>query len=681
MTSLAKHNRLADSLSPYLRQHADNPVHWQPWDDEALALAKEHDAPILLSVGYAACHWCHVMEHECFADATIAAQMNEAFVCIKVDREERPDLDKAYQLAHYLLSRAPGGWPLTAFLASDLVPFFSGTYFPPKPAGKMMSFPQVMERVSRVWTGHRDEIGEQNRSIAGALAQIDAVREPKELGQEVVDRCIEQLAANFDMDNGGLGLAPKFPQVPALRCALLLLARGERHLRQGLELTLDAMAAGGLRDHVGGGFFRYCVDPKWEIPHFEKMLSDNAQLLELYAIAAIVLDNPAYAQVAESIAGWMLDEMLLPEGGFASALDADSEDAEGKYYVWRRAELQEHLTGEQLRVLDRNTNAAGPVNFEGGMLHLRLRDSERLQPVAPKLATVFARLRKIRARRARPLRDDKALLGNCALAANALALAGLLAAKPGWLKQARATLAFIDGHMREQGEYKNVWRQGRLSPIPAFLDDHAALLQARLTMLQVACDRQATDELAGLAARIEERFADGKGGLLFAAKEAPQTIRQTRSCDDGPTPAGNGVIAHALLKLGYVFGEIKYLEQARAIIAGFSFQLSEAPAHAPSMVLALEEMHNPQSCVTLTGAAGKLAGWEEQLVRARAGGVVAVKVAAPEGLPPNLAKDPPATKGGVAAYVCKAMVCAAPVTSKKALRELLQGKAAPAAKQ
>ena len=677
MNPPATRNRLGSSLSPYLRQHAGNPVHWQPWDEQALEQARQRKLPILLSVGYAACHWCHVMESECFMDEKIARQMNEFFVCIKVDREERPDLDKAYQLAHYLLTRSSGGWPLTAFLASDLVPFFSGTYFPPTPIGrKTMSFPQVMERASRVWVDHPGEIEQQSQNMIQAIGAIDNPHEAKELNSEVVDRCVEQLSANFDMENGGLGLAPKFPQVPALRCALGLLARGERHLLPGLELALNEMAMGGLQDHVGGGFYRYCVDPEWEIPHFEKMLYDNAQLLDLYAVASVVMDNEAYVDVARRIAGWMLEEMLLPDGGFASALDADSEHAEGKFYVWSRAELEEKLSEQELMILDGHTNSAGAVNFEGGMIHIRLKQQPRLAAIPEELSGVFEKMKEIRSKRIRPSLDDKCVLGNCAMAANALGSAGLLCNEPGWIEQAHKTLSFVEGNMRVDDKYKTVWRNGECSPIPAFLDDYACLLQARVALLQDRCSKGAAKQIAELAAQIEERFSDGEGGLLFSAKDAPQTIRKTRNCDDGPSPSGNGVTAYTLLKLGYVFGETSYLEQARSIINGFSWHLSEAPSHAPTLLLALEEMINPQNCVTLTGSSQALGKWQGQVRKARATGVVVLCISDPSGLPAGLAKPMPDDKDKVAAYVCRAMVCAASVDTPAKMQRLLDGKPA-----
>lgn len=671
MTSIAPSNRLADCLSPYLRQHAGNPVNWQPWDDEALALAKNSDVPVLLSIGYSACHWCHVMEEESFSDEKIAARMNEAFVCVKVDREERPDLDKTYQLAHYLLSRSTGGWPLTVFLTPEQVPFFSGTYFPPQPRGGMMSFPDLLDRVKEAWDTQRDAIDQQNEKIVKALNDVDAQSGAGNLpGTDVGKKCAVQTANNFDLENGGLGLAPKFPQTPNLRFATVALARGEEDLRGGLSLTMEAMASGGLHDHVGGGFFRYCVDPVWNIPHFEKMLIDNAQLLELYAMASVVLQKPAYGFVAQRTADWLLSEMRLDGGGFATAIDADSEGEEGKYYVWAKEELDGVLDAGMREALSSCYNVAGPANFEGNKIHLHQGIGNGFRDPGDEAQHALAVLKEARDARTRPHVDDKVLASNCGLAAHALARAGLMLNEPSWIQAARDAVGFVDREMVAGGVMRTAWRDGKCSDIPAFLDDHAYMLLARLSLLADGCGQDDLDGATKAADAIIDLFDDGSGGLLFSAKDAPRTIRKIRSSEDGPAPSGNGVAVSCLLALGWITGRTEYLGHAEKVMAGFSGLLDQAPGHAPTMALAVDDFYKTPAVVTLAGPAEVIEKWRRELALEQAQGVI-VLCQPSKDVAPELAKAWPDEKDEVLATVCRGNVCQQPTADLAGLRREL----------
>lgn len=669
--SLVAGNRLGSCLSPYLQQHATNPVHWQPWDEQALALAQEHDVPILLSIGYAACHWCHVMEHESFADAELAEVMNEHFICIKLDREERPDLDKTYQAAHFLLSRQSGGWPLTVFLAPDLVPFFTGTYFPPKPRRGMPSFKEVLARVSHAWEHKRDDISGQNQVVADSLRQLDDSQGSEAVPtSEVLSKVDTSLAHQFDLLHGGLGKAPKFPQAPSLLFALQRLAGGSSQLREGLERTLAAMACGGLHDHVGGGFFRYCVDPEWNIPHFEKMHYDNSLLLELYAQASIELAEPAYASVARAAARWLLTELRNMEGGILAAWDADSEGEEGKYYGWPPAELEQLLTIAGRDQLAARFNAGEPSNFEGAC-HLFQLDRTAYQPPTAEEAKLLAKLHDARAKRIMPTVDDKVLASACGLAAISLTRAGLMLGEDDWIAAARDAISFCKDHMEVDGQLRVAWREGQLTDGAAFLDDHAYLLAAQLNLLAVDCTPAVVAAIVKQADRLVALFDDGNGGLLFANKDADQVLRRIRACDDGPTPSGNGIAAQCLLQLGWLLGRQDYLDVAEGILRGFGLPLNAAPEHALTLTTALAYWHTPPPHVILTGEPQAIREWSAALASTKGPPKLVVTVADPTDLVAALAKPAPPAGTTVWAHVCRGTTCLEPVTELADLQKLL----------
>ena len=483
-------NRLAQETSPYLLQHADNPVDWQAWGPPALAQAEQEDKPILLSVGYSTCHWCHVMAHESFEDADVAALMNQHFVCIKVDREERPDLDQIYQTALQMLSQRGGGWPLTMFLAPDGTPFFGGTYFPKQSRYNLPGFTQLLESVAHAWQTQRADIVEQNASLRAALAETDAPPATEgALDPAPIQAAITGIQQGFDPVHGGFSRAPKFPRPAELE---FLLWSNDPVARDNVLFTLEKMALGGLMDQLAGGFFRYSTDERWCIPHFEKMLYDNGPLLGLYADAWALTGNPLFARAAEGIVGWLQREMTSPEGLFYAALDADSEHEEGKFYVWTPTDIAALLTPAEYAVAEACWGLETAPNFEDHAWHLEmllpLPDAAAALGLPPAkaielLASASAKLFAARESRVRPGRDDKVLTSWNGLMIKGLARAGRRFGRADWVHQAQAAADAL---------HQTVWRDGRLAASyqqgkarhNGYLDDYAFLLDALLELLQ-----------------------------------------------------------------------------------------------------------------------------------------------------------------------------------------------------
>ncbi len=657
----ASANRLATALSPYLRQHAGNPVAWQPWDEQALREARERDVPIMLSIGYAACHWCHVMEHESFAVERTAELLNRSFDLIKVDRLERPDLDKVYQSAHYLLTRGSGGWPLTVFLAPDLTPFFAGTYFPPSPRGGLQAFSSVIERVAAVWGEQREAIARQNESLLRSLAKLDRAEGTGTApvpAREAVAAGVRQLAGAIDEEHGGLGKAPKFPQVPAL---MLLLEQHAAHpdarLAERLRLTLDAMAAGGLHDHAGAGFFRYCVDPLWDVPHFEKMLTDNAQLLELYALASAVLDEPGYAQVAQRTASWLLGPMRDAAGGFLTSLDADAGGEEGASYAWSEAEIAQALDSRQLEFVRQRFSLGGIPNF-GSVYHLRMPAGQRWRAPDGELDEALQILRARRELRPQPAVDDKVLALSCGLGAVALARAARVLDVPEWAEAARCALEFARGTLAPDGRMRVAWREGRCSDASACLDDYAAIAAGWLELLQFSCDEQTAAGARNAAEAMLAEFDDGGGGLRFVPRSEQPVLRVLRGGDDGATPAGNGTAALVLLQLGWLLGDGRMLEAAERILAAFADLMSESSQFCPTLLRALARWHDRPPQAAVFGPSDEAARWCRQL-RAANPLLAAYPVGISVGLPGMLSQDRP--QPAVCAKICRAGTCGLPL--------------------
>lgn len=587
-------NRLANETSPYLLQHADNPVAWLPWSEDALALARAEDKPILLSIGYSACHWCHVMAHESFADEATAEVMNRLFINVKVDREERPDLDQIYQTAHQMLTGRAGGWPLTLFLTPEGTPFYGGTYFPKEPRFGLPGFAALCQRIGEIWRTRRHDIEAQNRELLAAMNRH--IPPPAiELDDRPIATLRNLLLGSFDREHGGFGSAPKFPHPTDL--AFLLHRQDDRQAQEAALFSLRRMALGGIHDQLGGGFCRYSVDEFWEIPHFEKMLYDNGQLLGLYADAFALTGEPYFREVAEGIVGWLRREMTSPEGAFYSSLDADSEGEEGRFYLWERDEVARLLTPQESALAGRHWGLDQPPNFERRHWHLKiaaplaageetLRDSAR--------AKLFA----AREKRVRPGCDDKILTSWNALTIAGLAHASRVLDRPEWLSAARRALDFLQTHHWRDGRLLATSRQGQ-AYLPAYLDDYAFLLAALLEAYAAAPHAEDLDFARQIADVLLMHFEDRtNGGFFFTAHDHESLIQRPKTAHDNALPAGNGVAALALRKLGELVGDARYLGAARRTLQAFSAQLARQPTGCATLVSALEAelAVNPPSC-------------------------------------------------------------------------------------
>ena len=608
-------NRLAAETSPYLLQHADNPVDWHPWGEEALALAKSQDKPILLSVGYSACHWCHVMAHESFDNVATAAVMNQHFINIKVDREERPDIDQIYQAAHALMMRRSGGWPLTMFLTPAQVPFYGGTYFPPTPRYSLPGFADLLQQVAAAYREHKAELELQSQPLITALAQRNTPSGAPMADESAIKAGVEHLAQAFDPVHGGIGSAPKYPNEPDWTLLLRIAARGDEIARNMVSLTLDAMARGGIYDHLGGGFCRYSVDERWEIPHFEKMLYNNGQLLSLYADGWLLTGEPRWREVVAETISWMQREMTAPAGGFFSALDADSEGEEGKFYVWSREQVRSLLTAQDYDLAAAYYGLDRAPNFEHGW-HLKVEESfaavadklgVALEPAHELLASVRAKLLAARDKRIRPGLDDKLLASWNALAIKGLARAGRAFEQPAWIAAAQRATDFIRSMLWADGHLLATCKDGK-AHLNAYLDDHAFLLDALLELLQAEYRQQdllfAIDVAEALLARFEDTEA---GGFFFTSHDHESLIQRPKPAYDNAIPSGNGIAAFALQRLGHLLGEARYLRAAECTLQALSGELAANPAACPSLLCALQEWLDPPTTGVLRGESASVA--------------------------------------------------------------------------
>jgi uncharacterized protein len=648
-------NHLADQTSPYLLQHKDNPVDWYPWGEPALARSRELDRPILLSIGYSACHWCHVMERESFEDEETARLMNELFVCIKLDREERPDIDSIYMEACQAMTGA-GGWPLNAFITPEQVPIYIGTYFPPQSRMGMPGWRDVLEAVAQAWDEKRDEIRAGGAGIAARLqggAALRASSEPLQAG--LLDSAVEGLRGQFDPANGGFGRAPKFPPASALE---FLMRRGEVEM---VAQTLRAMASGGMYDQIGGGFARYSVDPYWLVPHFEKMLYDNALLARAYLHGWQLTGDPLFRRVTEETLDWALREMRASEGGFFSALDADSEGVEGKFYVWSVDELRAAL-GDEPDVEEAIAwfGATDRGNFEGANIPVR-------GPGAPeRLDEWRRRLYDVRSQRVWPGLDDKRLTSWNALMISALAEAGAVLERPDYLEAATDAAEFVLGSLRdEDGRLLRTWKdgQGRLN---AYLEDHAFLLEALLTLYESSFEPRRFAEAVALADTTIARFGDEQhGGFFETSSDHERLLARRKDLEDHPIPSGNASAAYGMLRLGALTGEQRYDEQAVGVLRLLHELAAKHPQGFGHLLQALDFHLAPVKEVALVGDSRDL----ERVVRGTFRPHLVVAGGAPDGVP--LLADRPLVDGQAAAYVCERFACQAPVTAAEELERLL----------
>jgi hypothetical protein len=678
----AKHeNALIHETSPYLLQHAHNPVHWYPWGTEALERAQKEDKPIMLSIGYSACHWCHVMAHESFEDEATAAVMNEHFINIKVDREERPDLDRIYQTAQQLLTQRTGGWPLTMFLTPDQLPFFGGTYFPPASRYGLPGFRDLLLRVTEYYRKAQEDIRKQNLSMQEALLHIGSLPPPDaglQLNNEPLPVAVQQLAESFDQKHGGFGGAPKFPHPSSLERLLRdHLAHQKENETTGhslhlLEHTLRNMAGGGIYDQLGGGFSRYSVDERWMIPHFEKMLYDNGPLLTLYTQAWQITHNPLYKTIALETAAWVMREMQAPDGGYYSSLDADSEGHEGKFYVWNREEIRALLDADEFAVAERYFGLDQPANFEG---HWHLYVAAPLAPATERtvglLRNARHKLLAVRNERIWPGRDEKILTSWNALMIKGLATATAVFEDASCFDSAARALEFIR---------TTLWRNGRLlatckggkAHLNAYLDDYAFLIDAILSLLSYRWNPDWLHFAVDLADTLLTHFADNdNGGFYFTAHDHEKLIQRSKPLLDDALPAGNGVAAAVLLELGHLLGEPRYLEAAERTLKTAWPSIVRYPSAHNTLLHALEDYLRPPRQVIIRAGTAELETWRRQAQSLAPPLTRIYPIPADAIALPGMLNDRRAGNAPVA-YICAGHQCLAPVTRLDLLSENLK---------
>ena len=667
-------NHLADETSPYLLQHADNPVEWYPWGEAALSRAKQENKPILLSIGYSACHWCHVMAHESFEDKGTAALMNELFVNIKVDREERPDLDKIYQVAQQMLTHGSGGWPLTMFLTPQEQPFFGGTYFPKEPRYGMPAFPDLLRRVAQYYREQGEEIAVQSQELQAALASM--VPTP-DLGAVLETQALASARATlertFDGTFGGFSGAPKFPHSTSIERCLRQWYATSADTEPDLKalymasLTLTRMAEGGLYDQLGGGFARYSVDGTWMIPHFEKMLYDNGQLLCEYARAHLATGEALFAKVAHETADWVLRDMRSAAGSFYSSLDADSEGHEGKFYAWQRSEVQSLLTPREYGAFSARFGLDRTANFEGAW-HLHTYASlddiagaleDSVQAVADLIESSRSKLLKARNLRVWPARDEKILCSWNALMIKGLAIASRVLRRPDLTEAAGTAVDFVRHHLWRDGRLLATYKDGR-AHLPAYLDDYAFLADALLELLQTRWRSSDLDFACQLADVLLDQFEDkDKGGFFFTASDHEELIHRSKSFADESVPSGNGVAASMLTRLGYLLGETRYLDSAQRTLRSAWAGIQEYPQAHMSLLNALEDFLSSMQILIVRGTGQSAPHWADALSALYAPTRMIYAIPDDAQLPGALAAKRPGET--TVAYLCTGMTCSAPL--------------------
>jgi uncharacterized protein YyaL (SSP411 family) len=680
-------NKLCNQTSPYLLQHADNPVAWMPWGEEALQMARDLDKPILLSIGYSACHWCHVMAHESFEDEQTAEVMNRLYVNIKVDREERPDLDKIYQAAHSMLTNRPGGWPLTVFLTpDDHMPIFAGTYFPKSARHGLPAFTQLLENVAHAYATRKEDIAQQSESLRDVfrrLASQDGAP-AQHIGSMPLDIARNQIEQQFDSQFGGFSGAPKFPHPTIIHRALRHWARtGEsgnadaRILHTAL-FSLERMSSGGLFDHLGGGFCRYSTDEQWMIPHFEKMLYDNGPLLWLNTQAWCISGDTLYKDAAAETADWVIREMQSETGGYYSALDADSEGVEGKFYVWDPGSVAAVLDNGEYELLASRFGLDRPANFEGHWhLHSYLSYKDlaakyaRSEPeVRQQLLTARKKLFETREQRIHPGRDDKILTGWNGLMIRGMAYAGRQLGNPAYTASAARAADYI---------YSNLWHNQRLlatsrdghAHLNAYLDDYAFLISGLIELLQSNWDSKWLLWAQQLADVLIEQFEDdSSGGFFFTSHDHEQLIQRSKSYNDDAIPSGNGIAAESLLLLGYLLAEPRYIDTAERCLKAAWSSLNQAPISHCSLLEALDLYLDPPQIVILRGAPQQTDNWLEPATGKFMPHTLVFAIAEDEELPAALTEK--SLSDTVLAYVCEGMQCSPPIRCRTQWNDLVK---------
>ena len=668
-------NRLSQETSPYLLQHQHNPVHWQAWSAETLALAKRSGRPVLLSVGYAACHWCHVMAHESFENAEIATLMNEYFVNVKVDREERPDVDHLYQQALMMMGRR-GGWPLTMFLTPDGPPFWGGTYFPPIARGGRPGFAEVLQTIAELWRNRANAIEHNVKELGAGLASLSETTPGEPISSDLVEAIRKQLEQRLDRVDGGFGAAPKFPQATSLDFLWRAWKRtGRDSLRQGVLLTLDHISQGGVYDHLGGGFARYSTDDRWLVPHFEKMLYDNAQLIELLTEVWQDERRELYRlRVTETIQ-WITREMRAPGGGFASSLDADSEGEEGKFYAWSEAEIREAL-GVRAPFFERAYGVDREGNWEHGksvlnrLGSIELLDEETEGPLARDRAVLFS----LREGRVRPECDDKVLADWNGLTIAAIAKASCVFERQDWLDVAIEAFHFVQSAMMtDDGRLLHSWREGRARHL-AVLDDYAAMCRAALALHEATCAPSYLECGRRWLEQVEIHYRDRNGGYFFTADDAEALIARAKIAEDSALPSGNGMMLQVLAQLYHLTGESLYKERAEKIAHAFSGTIRQRVLGFSSLLNGMETLREAMQIVVIGEAdAADTAALKRVIYGVSRPGRVLNVIAPGTALPrahPAFGKtllDHRAT-----AYVCRGAICSLPIVNPEALAAALR---------
>lgn len=663
-------NHLIDELSPYLQQHAHNPVDWYPWGNLAFERARVEAKPILLSIGYTACHWCHVMAHESFEDDQTAALMNERFINIKVDKEERPDLDKIYQTAHYFLSQQGGGWPLTIFLTPEGLPFYSGTYFPKDEHPPLPAFKQVLQLIANFYHKQPEQIQNQALQLKTIVEQQDSLSQAQALDHEPLDLGLQSLKQQYDADYGGFGLAPKFPQASKLEFLL-------HHQISLAGTSLMHIAKGGIYDQLAGGFYRYSVDRAWIIPHFEKMLYDNGLLLALYSLAGTLYSEPYFHEIARETGEWVLQHLQASEGGFYSSIDADSEGEEGQFYRWDDEGVRALLSQEEYAVvrlyygLDKEANFEGywhfyvaeSLDFVCQSLGLNQQDARQLLVQAKK------KLLKARNMRIAPFCDEKILTSWNSLMVKGLLLAGAALKEQRFIAAGQKTLDFIHQRLWQKNALCASYKGGK-AYLAAYLDDYAFLLDALVTSLQVSWNSAHLEFAMKLADVILASFASEKGGFFFTADNHEALLFRPKTMMDEAMPAGNGILVRAFLVLGHLLGETRYLSAAEKTLQAAWPMLMQYPAEHCSLLLGLKEYLNPAQMIVIRGDEKDIKVWQDKVQS-----IHHYCFAIPEGasnLPSALALKK--GQGKTCAYLCQGLHCEAVITSESELKAKLKPK-------
>jgi len=681
-------NRLATETSPYLQHHAHNPVDWYPWGEEAFKRARDEHKPVHLSVGYSSCWWCSVLSKESFENETTARFLNENFINIKVDREERPDIDRIYQIAQQMLTQRSGGWPLTMFLTpDDQRPFFGGTYFPDTPRYGMPSFRQVLERVAEYYSDHETALREQSTALMRAFDDLNpsAAAPSMKLSAAPLELARRRLAETFDDAYGGFGGAPKFPHPGSIERLLRDWRETAGNAEPDLQalymatLSLRRMGEGGIYDQLGGGFSRYSVDAKWMIPHFEKMLYDNGSLLAVYAQAALATGDAFYRHIAIDTAEWAIREMQSPEGGFYSSFDASSEGHEGKFYVWEQAEVRDALSADEYAVFAPRFGLDRPPNFEGSHWHLHIYQSideiaahtkRTSAEVTALIDGARAKLLAIRRERIWPARDDKILVSWNALMIRGLAIAARAFGREDFTTAATRALNFIRSTMWRDGRLLATYKDDR-AHLNAYLDDYAYLTDAILELQQLRFDAVELAFAKDLLDVLLKHFEDGEaGGFFFTSDDHEVLMHRSKSLSDDATPAGNGIAAYALVRMGYLLGETRYLDAADRTLRTAWTALERYPQAHTSLLLALEEILHPTEIVILRGAKDAIEAWRRELAKIYAPRrlILAIPADATD-LPPAL--EDRVAHGEAIAYICRGTTCSAPMNSLSALAQNL----------